>query len=52
MYFVGSNDTIVGLHVPTNSLMYRQNSELWGGGGGGGSGYVTVRQRIASEVTL
>ena len=35
-YFVGTNDMLVGLHVPTNFQMYRQNSEkaLWGGGGG------------------
>ena len=34
-YFVGTNDMLVGLHVPTNFQMYRQNSEmaLWGGGG-------------------
>ena len=33
-YFVGTNDMLVGLHVPTNFQMYRQNSEkaLWGGG--------------------
>ena len=38
-YFVGTNDMLVGLHVPTNFQMYRQNSEkaLLGGGGGGGS---------------
>ena len=41
-YFVGTNDMLVGLHVPTNFQMYRQNSEkalLGGGGGGGLSGY-------------
>ena len=34
-YFVGTNDMLVGLHVPTNFQMYRQNSEktLFGGGG-------------------
>ena len=34
-YFVGTNDMLVGIHVPTNFQMYRQNSEkaLWGGGG-------------------
>ena len=41
-YFVGTSDTLsvqmtmlVGLHVPTNFQMYRQNSEkaLLGGGG-------------------
>ena len=34
-YFVGTNDMLAGLHVPTNYQMYRQNSEkaLWGGGG-------------------
>ena len=34
-YFVGTNDMLVGLHVPTNFQMYRQHSEkaLWGGGG-------------------
>ena len=34
-YFVGANDMLVGLHVPTNFQMHRQNSEkaLWGGGG-------------------
>ena len=26
-YFVGTNDTLVGLHVPTNFQMYRQNSD-------------------------
>ena len=32
-YFVGTNDMLVGLHVPTNFQMYRQHSEkaLWGG---------------------
>ena len=38
-YFVGTNDMLVGSHVPTNFKMYRQKSEkalLWGGGGGGG----------------
>ena len=36
-YFVGTNDMLVGLHVPTNFQMYRQKSEkaLLGGGGGG-----------------
>ena len=36
-YFVGTNDMLVGSHVPTDFQMYRQNSEkaLWGGGGGG-----------------
>ena len=36
-YFVGTNDMLVGLHVPTNFQMYRQNSEkaLLGGGRGG-----------------
>ena len=36
-YFVSTNDMLVGLHVPTNFQMYRQNSEkaLLGGGGGG-----------------
>ena len=35
-YFVGTNDLLVGLHVPTTFQMYRQNSEkaLLGGGGG------------------
>ena len=35
-YFVGTNDMLVGLHVPTNFQMYRQKSEkaLLGGGGG------------------
>ena len=34
-YFVGTSDMLVGLHVPTNFQMYRQNSEkpLLGGGG-------------------
>ena len=34
-YVVGTNDMFVGLHVPTNFQMYRQNSEkaLVGGGG-------------------
>ena len=34
-YFVGTNDMLVGLRVPTNFQMYRQNSKraLWGGGG-------------------
>ena len=34
--FVGTNHILVGLHVPTDFQMYRQNSEkaLWGGGGG------------------
>ena len=34
-FFVGTNDMLVGLHVPTNFQMYRQNSEkaLLGGGG-------------------
>ena len=34
-YFVGTNDMLVGLNVPTNFQMYRENSEkaLWGGGG-------------------
>ena len=37
-YFVGTNDMLVGLHVPTNFQMYRQNSEKhYGGGGGGGN---------------
>ena len=27
IYFVGKNDMLFGLHVPTNFLMYRQNSE-------------------------
>ena len=33
--FVGTNDTLVGLHVPTDFQMYRQNYEnaLLGGGG-------------------
>ena len=32
-YFVGTNDMLVGLHVPTNFRMYRQKSEkaLWEG---------------------
>ena len=36
-FFVGTNDMLVGLHVPTNSQMYRQNSEksIMGGGGAG-----------------
>ena len=36
-YFVGTNDMLVGSHVPTNFQMYRQKSEkaLLGGGGGG-----------------
>ena len=39
-YFVGTNDMLVGLHVPTNVQMYRQNSEkALLGGGGGLSGY-------------
>ena len=33
-YFVGTNDMLVGLHVPTNCQMYRQNSEKHYGGGG------------------
>ena len=42
-YFVGTNDMLVGLHVPTNFPMYRQISKCtdkspkrhyWGGGGG------------------
>ena len=35
-YFVGTNDMLVGSHVPTNFQMYRQKSEkaLLGGGGG------------------
>ena len=35
-YFVGTNDMLVGLHVPTNFQMYRQNFQkaLLGGGGG------------------
>ena len=34
-YFVGTNDMLVGLHVPTHFQMYRQKSEkaLLGGGG-------------------
>ena len=34
-YFVGTNGMLVGLHVPTNFQMYRQNSDkaLLGGGG-------------------
>ena len=34
-YFVGTNDMLVGSHVPTNFQMYRQKSEkaLLGGGG-------------------
>ena len=35
-YFVGTNDMLVGLHVPTNFQMYRQNSEKAFIGGGGG----------------
>ena len=37
-YFVGTNDMLVGLHVPTNFLMYWQKTgkALWGGGGGRG----------------
>ena len=33
-YFVGTNDMLVGLNVPTNFQMYRQKSEnaLLGGG--------------------
>ena len=33
-YFVGTNDMLVGSHVPTNFQMYRQKSEkaLLGGG--------------------
>ena len=33
-YFVGTNDILVGLHIPTNFQMYGQNSEkaLLGGG--------------------
>ena len=43
-YFVGTNDMLVGLHVPTNLQMYRQifkctdktpKKHSWGGGGGG-----------------
>ena len=36
-YFVGTNDMLVGLHVPTNFQTYRQKSgkALFGGGGGG-----------------
>ena len=26
-YFVGTHDMLVGLHLPTNFQMYRQNSE-------------------------
>ena len=42
-YFVGTNDMLVGLHVPTNLQMYRQifkctdktpKKHYWGGGGG------------------
>ena len=35
-FFVGTNDMLVGLHVPRIFQMYRQNCEkaLWGGGGG------------------
>ena len=42
-YFVGTNDMLVGLHVPTNFQMYRQifkctdktpKKHYWGGGGG------------------
>ena len=35
-HFVGTYDMLVGLNVPTNFQMYRQNSEkaLLGGGGG------------------
>ena len=51
-YFVGTNDMLVGSHVPTNFQMYRQKSDKkkhYGGGGGGGgscppcppSGYAT-----------
>ena len=34
-FFVGTNDMLVGLHVPRIFQMYRQNCEkaLWGGGG-------------------
>ena len=31
-YFVGTNDMLVGLNVPTNFQMYRQNSEKHYGG--------------------
>ena len=36
-YFVGTDDMLVSLHVPTYVQMYQQNSEKasWGGGGGG-----------------
>ena len=37
--FVGTNNMLVGLHVPTNFQMYRQNSEKSMGGGGNSSGY-------------
>ena len=50
-YFVGTNNMLVRLHVPTNFQMYRQKSEkaLLGGGGGAiappplppGSGYAS-----------
>ena len=36
IYFVGTNEMLVGLHVPTNFQMYRQNSEKSTIGGGGG----------------
>ena len=41
-YFVGTNDMLVGLHIPTNFQMYRQifkctdktpKKHYWGGGG-------------------
>ena len=49
--FVGTNDILVGLHVPTDFQMYRQNSEkalLWGQfpPPPPPSGYASVLERI------
>ena len=57
-YFVGTNDMLVGLHVPTNFQMYRQKSEkaLLGGGGGPAppppsSGYASAIAIAMSEMS-
>ena len=48
-YFVGTNDMLVCLHVPTNFEMYQQNSEkALGGGGAIPSGYASASEQPSS----
>ena len=59
-YFVGTNEMLVGLHVPTNFQMYRQNLREGIIGGGGAvpppppppSGYANVFRGMSHKLKL